>query len=765
MACLLANARSQGLDGDGARPSRFGFLGPEIFPIDPQIHQLHAADVDGDGLQDLVVANNARSKIALLMNRTGKPAVAPETVARERRELNDLPSDARFRIETVASEKRIASLVVTDLDRDGRPDLAYYGEPKELVAHYNLGEARFGPAKRWPAPDGQLHPNALVAGDANADGRTDLVLIGEHYLYLFQQTAAGGFGEPEKLPVSSPVRSVQLLDVDGDRRDDLLMVNWDSANPFRFRLQRAPGQFGPEAHFAMPPVRSYLADDLDGDHKTEIVSVAHKSGRAQVSGFAREPAEVLWQALKAGQLEVLPLPRTAKNRRGTVWGDLNSDGLAELIVADPESGQLGVCFQEASGELLAPKVFPSLTGVSDMAIGDWDRDGRAELFLLSGEERQVGVTQLDERGRVAFPRALAIDGRPLALGVGALDDTNATVLVLVLDQDGKRTLQTAGPRGTLATQRLADTFKANPASLTIHDVDQDGLQDVVLLVPYEKIKVLRTVSGQAQPFEEIDVAAPGGSAEQPWCSSADIDGDGRRELLLGQKNFVRAVVLRGEGREGEAKRTWTFHVKEQINGAGSNSRVLGAAGLIEGTNNAGALFLLDGERKALTVCRRDASMVWHAERNLELPVSEFTGLDVVALGSRTPNAVAFTGLNMIAWMRLDGQTWRLTERGGYETPIKDGFLLDVVAGDLNHDKRKDLVFLETSKNHLDLVTFEPPHALVPATRWQVFEERTFRNRRADAMEPREALVVDVTGDGKNDLAAIVHDRILVYPQE
>jgi hypothetical protein len=58
-----------------------------------------------------------------------------------------------------------------------------------------------------------------------------------------------------------------------------------------------------------------------------------------------------------------------------------------------------------------------------------------------------------------------------------------------------------------------------------------------------------------------------------------------------------------------------------------------------------------------------------------------------------------------------------------------------------------------------------PHQSVPANRWQVFEERTFRRRRSDMPEPREALVTDVTGDGKNDLIVLVHDRILVYPQE
>ncbi len=55
--------------------------------------------------------------------------------------------------------------------------------------------------------------------------------------------------------------------------------------------------------------------------------------------------------------------------------------------------------------------------------------------------------------------------------------------------------------------------------------------------------------------------------------------------------------------------------------------------------------------------------------------------------------------------------------------------------------------------------------LVPANRWQVFEERTFRSRRSDMPEPREAIISDVTGDGKNDLIILVHDRILVYPQQ
>ncbi|HUA64522.1 MAG TPA: hypothetical protein VME24_01665, partial [Alphaproteobacteria bacterium] len=102
---------------------------------------------------------------------------------------------------------------------------------------------------------------------------------------------------------------------------------------------------------------------------------------------------------------------------------------------------------------------------------------------------------------------------------------------------------------------------------------------------------------------------------------------------------------------------------------------------------------------------------------------------------------------------------------GYDTPIKDGYLNDVTAGDLENNGRRQLVFLETAKNYLDLVNFTSRHKLEPIERWQVFEEHTFRNSADSLPEPREALVTDVTGDGKNDLVVVVHDRILLYPQQ
>ena len=320
------------------------------------------ADLNGDGLTDLIVVNNKRSKINLLYNQTGKSnSSLPRLV--EKKELNALPPDVRFRIESIASEKRISSLVVADLNGDGKPDLAYYGEPKELVVQYNLGTNGWSAPKRWPIDDGQLSVNALAAGDLNGDKLTDLVLLGENNLYFLAQNPDHTLAEPKKIPFSGEVHAAQVLDINGDGRDDLLLVNWLSQNPFRFRLQNDQGELGPEIYFTLSPIRSYMADDLAGDHKTEVVTIAESSGRAAVSHFAQKPAEPLSGNFKQGQFQVLPLNKTTRGHRGILWADVNGDGLADLLVAEPDSGQLSLYLQKPDGTLAAAKTFPTFAGV------------------------------------------------------------------------------------------------------------------------------------------------------------------------------------------------------------------------------------------------------------------------------------------------------------------------------------------------------------------------------------------------------------------
>jgi hypothetical protein len=546
---IFVSGVMHGADGE------FGFSGPEIFPIDRNINLMQSADLNGDGLLDLIVVNNDRSRINLLFNQTGKtnlPASKPSTRALD---LNELPPDARFRIESIASEKRVSSIVVADFDGDGLPDLAHFGEPKELTLQFNSRTNAWRVIKKWTIPDGQIGGNALACGDINGDQLNDLLLLGETAIYCVIQKTNHTFAEPEKLPYAETVKAIQILDIDGDKRQDLLLVNWESPNPLRFRLQDARGQLGPEVPFSMPPVRAFWADDLDGDGQTEIISIAQTSGRAQLSKFVRRPAEALAGTMKKGQFQVIPLNKTSKTRRGAVWADFNGDQRIDLAVSEPDSGQISVYLQGKDGRLETARTFSCLTGISEMMASDWDEDGVTELFVLSADERQLGITRFTDQGRFPFPTIIPTEGKPLTITVGPLTSGQPPSLIAILDRDGQRVLWTKTANGKATTQPLSSEFKSNPIDLRLHDVDQDGAQDLVVMIPYEKIKILRQIPGE--DFEEIDLAPPGGTIEQPWITTCDVDGDGKTELILAQKNFLRALVLQGAA--GSSRNRSTVH--------------------------------------------------------------------------------------------------------------------------------------------------------------------------------------------------------------
>jgi len=759
-SALLASAASS--------TNTFGFTGRETYPIDEQIGLLHVADLDGDGLNDIIVANNLRSKIDLLYNQTGKTNLAakPDT----KLELNELPPDSRFRIDSITADERISAIGVADMNGDGRPDIIYYGDAHDLKIVYNQGTNGWSEPKTWHLDDGRLDPNAFSIGDLNGDGLADVVVLGDSgVMYYLAQQKDHTMAEPQKIAYSGTPKSVQIVDINGDGKDDLLLVDWESPTPFRFRLQTPngtnSGQLGPEIYFKSDPIRSFYADNLENDKHLYITTIAQNTGRAEVSEFVRKSSEVLSKNLKQGQLAVLPLNKSDVAQRGMCWADVNGDGLPDLLVAEPESGQLSVYLQQPDGTLGTPKKFPTLAGVSQIVVGDWNDDGHPEIFLLSKDENAVGTTRFDTNGHLAFPTLLPLNGKPLLMTLGALKKNGKITLAVILDKDGQRSLATITADGKTKTQKLSDSFKSNPVAITIHDANQDGLADLVILIPYEKVKVL--LQRSAGDFDEEDVDPPGGALDQPWLAAVDVDGDGKPELLLPQKNFVRAVVLeQGSKIPGTTNGpNWVFRVKDQINGAANDSRIIGATTVTSGTNAIPSIFLFDAEHKQITLCERDAAGVWQIVHNIVLPMADFSIIQTVKLGGPNAHSIAFLGESMVGWLPLAGDVWEYHTLDGYDTPIKNGYLNDMVAGDLTGSGRKQLVFLETAKNYIDLVFFNALHKLVPGDRWQVFEQHTFRGRDNALPEPREAAVADVTGDGKNDLIILVHDRILIYPQE
>src|SRR5581483_5666900 len=347
----------------------FGFSGPEFYPIDEQISLLHAADLDGDGLNDIIVANNLRSKINLLYNQTGKTNQAAKSP--RKLEINELPPDARFRIDSVPTDERIAGLAIADMNGDSKPDLIFYGDGKDLEILFNQGTNGWSDPKRWHVDDGRMDANALSVGDLSGHGRHDIILLGDNgSLYFWQQQADNSFAEPVKIPYSGTPKAAQNVDVNGDGKNDLLLVDWDSNTPFRFRLQNSSGQLGPEIYFKSQPVHAFTADNLLSDSNLFVVTISQSSDRAEVSKFSQKPAEILSGNFKQGQFQILPLTKTDAAHRGQLFADVNGDGYYDLVVAEPESGQLSVYLQQADGSLAPPETFPTLAGVNQIVAAD-----------------------------------------------------------------------------------------------------------------------------------------------------------------------------------------------------------------------------------------------------------------------------------------------------------------------------------------------------------------------------------------------------------
>ena len=94
--CALAAGRAWA--DDPPLSDHFGFLPLEIYKLDPRISNVLLRDFDGDGVADVVVVNNGRSRIDLLLSTKGAGDAGGAGGARE---TNHVPSDRRMRLRSL----------------------------------------------------------------------------------------------------------------------------------------------------------------------------------------------------------------------------------------------------------------------------------------------------------------------------------------------------------------------------------------------------------------------------------------------------------------------------------------------------------------------------------------------------------------------------------------------------------------------------------------------------------------------------------------
>lgn len=735
----------------------FGFDQMEIYKLKYRIGLLRLADANGDGRKDVVLWNGDRSRIELFYQPDPNAPVAAPAAELER---NELPNRGALRNEGIPVAYSVASLDVGDFTGDQRPDIVFFGEPREVVILPGLTEGGFGAPITQRAPEGQPGNASMATGDFDGDGRSDVALLGENMLLLFSQRAEGGLAKPRRLVHNIPQTLLLLpADLNGDGLTDLIGTTDDREFGAFVFLQEAGGALGPAQRIAIPTLRSLtIGPRKDGD---DVFAVEAATGRLKLLRWQKSP-----QAAVAGDwpqfLYSYPVASKAKQRPVAI-GDVTGDGAPDLVAIDPDAAQM-ILFAGSAQGLRAGEAFPCVAKTVEVTIGDVDGDGRNEVVTVSPDERMLGVSRY-ENGRLTFPTPLKDaeerQAKPLAAESGTLrkeGDALAYVAVVKPAEGDEKTQLIVLQAGHEPLQIDVGKLKDEPGGLRFVDANQDGRQDLLLFVRFSApVVLLQTADGGFERFDGAGVRSELiKEAGVSGFDAADVDGDGKAELLLASKNAARALAIR-DGR-------WT--IVDQFSTESTDAEITGVAAMPgAGSADRPQLLLYNRRGRELTLLSAAGGKGYRVERTMPVGEYDLQLMQAAPLGADAAPMLVMADTRRVTLLRPGGDNATLVEQQSYETDIRDAFLGDSVVGDLNGDGVRDVLAVDQRRAHLEVLTTLPSGKLAKAMHFQVFQGKRFSGEPDRGGEPREVLMADLNGDGRDDVALLVHDRLIVYPSQ
>lgn len=741
----------------------FGFGAMQIYKIDQGIGELCIADLDHDGSKDVALWNGYKSRIEVFYQARAPGAASKPAEASG--EPNEIVDRGAMRREHVPVAYRVATLRVDDLTGDGLNDFVFFGEPKELVIIPGRKEGGFAPPVAVRAADGNPRGSCLAIGDFDSDGRKDVALLGAEYLLIFPQKADGGLGKPQRIVhnIKQPLM-VMSGDLDGDHRADIIVSSSDDVYGAEVWLQGEDGRMGAQQRVQVPVVRSLtiVPNTQNGVRTADtLLAVEHITGRlkeyawqapAGASGEARWPAEAF----------SYPSPAKGK-RRPIALGDVTGDGRPDVIAADAENAQL-VLFQQGARGLQPGVPYPGLAKTSDVQVGDADLDGTSEVLCVSAEEKSIGIAHFAD-GRLTFPAPMRIAGEPFAVAIGGMTAGGPATHLAYVARDEKGLVLHVDPVARPGAADSAErgvtlelgSLKDDPAGLVFADVNQDGRNDLLLFVQFQPLTTF--LQQESGAFERLSgAAARDGLVKEASIAGyclVDVTGDGKPELLLAQKQFVRALQVKDGA--------WT--VVDQYNPEAGDADVTGVAALPDAPGSP-TIAMYDRKSQELLVLRRRPDHTYAVALSMPAGNFELTAMTAALLHPDGAARLLMADANRLAVLTPRSGSATLVEQRSYESTVKDAWLADAAPADFNRDGVRDMAVMDVGKAHIDLVTLGGDGAWRRASRFQVFQGKRFSDAPGPGRrEPREMQTGDVTGDGIDDLVVLVHDRVIVYPGE
>jgi hypothetical protein len=370
-----------------------------------------AADVDGDGHRDLIVAIQNHSfgggsdgLVAVLFGNGDGTFQPPVTY--------DSAGGAPF------------SLAVADLNGDGAPDIVVDNfcvwvsgscSFTTVGVLLNHGDGTFAPAVPWSL--GGNSSQSIAIADVNEDGKPDLLatvfLPFNGGVAILLGNGDGTF-QPPINAVLGPIdlRSIAVADINQDGHLDVVVTGSDtSVSPSRgtvtILLGNGNGTF-------QPPLATYDSGVTPGGWANSV-AVADVNGDGALDlAVANYPDSTTGVFLGNGDGSFQPV---ALHDSGApfAWfaaiADVNGDSDPDLIVAN-FAGVLGVLVGNGDGTFQTPQSYPVAGDAASVAVADVNNDGRPDLIVAMANDF-VGVLLNDTCAD--FPPVVTLVSSPSVL--------------------------------------------------------------------------------------------------------------------------------------------------------------------------------------------------------------------------------------------------------------------------------------------------------------------------------------------------------------
>jgi hypothetical protein len=336
------------------------------------------ADLNGDKIKDLVIANGEDSSVTILIG-TGKGNF---------NEAKGSPFAVGYMPNDIA---------IADFNKDGKPDLAFANhDRKYLTVLAGDGAGSFTSLKGSPFPvEVKPHTHGLVAGDFNGDGNIDLVTDswGNNHLAVLFGNNGHGFNSPVKyLEVGKhPYQRIRAADLNKDGNLDLITTNLDGDNT-TILLGDGKGDFKEAAGspFACGDSPFGVAvSDIDHDGNPDLAIINSPTITSENKG--RDGLTIL---MGDGTGKFKPMPgspfATGESPSRVAIGDLNGDGIKDIAVANYKSNNITVFIMNKHG-VAASYTIKTGTFPDGIAIADLNGDGKGDIVVSNSGKYYINI--------------------------------------------------------------------------------------------------------------------------------------------------------------------------------------------------------------------------------------------------------------------------------------------------------------------------------------------------------------------------------------